>query len=144
MAQQFKGVAPFDPESDVGKFRVAVGDTHWTELDPPEEGYGNYEMYSDDEINAFLSLSGSVAGAISDALFQMALAAASSASSIQDYDLRIDTTKRATELRLLAQGWRDRANQEDADIFEIVDTPLLKPHSTHIEGMPFYGSSIWR
>lgn len=132
-----KGVAPFDPTSSIGKFRVAVGDTAYVDLDPPEAGFGDYADYSDAEIEAFLALnSDQVEGAIADVLFQMALSAAKEAKNVKDFDLQVDLTKRASELRLLAGQYRDRANAASADIFETFDivdqggccTPELAAH----------------
>jgi len=53
-----RGVAPLDPETLVGQFRLLYGDTLWVELDPAEAGYGDYTELSDDEITMFLTLAG--------------------------------------------------------------------------------------
>lgn len=116
-----KGVAPVDPTTEVGQFRLTIGDATATDLEPPEAGFGNYEMFSDDEIEAFLNQGGSMNGAIALAYLQMAGVAARESKSVQDMDLRVDLTKRATDLRLLAQFWQGKADAESAEIFELFD-----------------------
>lgn len=116
-----RGVAPLDPTTDVGKLRSALGDTTYTELDPPEPGYGNYADYSDLELEAFIAQGGSVEGGASRAYMQMAGAAAREAKNIQDFDLKINTEKRAEYLMQLAGMWQDKADALSADIFEVFD-----------------------
>lgn len=129
MANTFPGVndgaVPFDPQSEVGKFRVLVGDTMAEPYDPPEPGRGNYEMFSDLEIEGFLAVAeGSISLAIGNAYLTLAGQAAKESRSVKDFDLSIDLTKRAADLRLVAMQWFDRADKEQAsleDAFEIAD-----------------------
>lgn len=121
------GVAPFDPETAVGRFRILAGDTKWVAYAPDEEGYGNYTYFSDAEIEGFLAIyPESVSRAIGNAYLTLASSAAIHSQSIKDYDLAVDTTKRAADLRAIAQMWFDRADDEDAasggaDIFDTFD-----------------------
>lgn len=117
-----KGVVPVDPTTLIGRFRVLLGDTSYVELDPVEPGYGNYAMYSDIEIEGFLAQSEDlVEGGLYFAYMQMAGAAARESRNVKDLDLQVDLTKRATDLRLIAQGWKDQWNSQTADIFEVFD-----------------------
>jgi len=122
-----RGVAPLDPDSEVGQIRALLGDTEFEPLDPPETGYGNYEMYSDDELQAFVDVGGSVEGGMFHAYMQMAGEAAKESRVVQDFDLRIDLTKRSADLRAIALEWRDRADVAAADIFELY--PVVKGSS---------------
>lgn len=121
-----KGVAPFNPATEVGTFRALAGDTVYTELDPPETGFGDYTFWSDDEITAFLSVSESTAWAIYYAYLQAASTAAAQSVTIKDFDLSVDLSKRADGLRAIAALWLSRAQDDDAvsgeDAFEIVPT----------------------
>lgn len=119
-----KGVAPPDYNTDVGKFRATVGDTHYVELDPPKPGFGDYDLFSDGEIQVFLDTHDSFEGAIGFAYLSLATSAALEAKSVKDFDLQVNTEKRAGELRALAQFWFDRDADLSADIFETFDTVI--------------------
>lgn len=121
------GIAPLDPTSPVGKFRLVFGDTSFEPLDPPVEGMGSFQELSDAEIEAYLEAgSDSTNRAIGYYYLALAGSAAKTAKSIKDYDLTVDTTKRATDLRTTAQWWFDQADNEDIvsaeEGFEIVNT----------------------
>lgn len=132
-----RGVAPPERGTGVGNFRFLIGDAAFEELTPPEAGYGSYKLFSDDEIEVFLSMGESPEDAAYLAFMQLAGSAALHSSSIQDYDLKVSTEKRATDLRLIAQGWRERADAAAADVFELFDvnirdedcTPELAAHA---------------
>lgn len=118
-----KGIYPLDPTSDVGKFRLLIGDTESIPLVPPETGFQNYTMFSDAEIEVFLAQSeGSLPGAAYLAYLQLAASAAMESKSVSDFDLKIDLTKRATDLRLIAMTWKDQWDADSADIFELFPT----------------------
>lgn len=119
-----RGIAPPDITTEVGKFRALVGDLSYTELDPPEAGFGNYSLFSDDEIKVFLDTSTSKEGAAALAYTQLAGAAAIESKNVKDYDLQVDLTKRATDLRLIAAMWQDKADAATADIFELFDVNI--------------------
>lgn len=121
------GVAPPDLTSDVGQFRALVGDLQYEAYDPPEPGFGNYEKFSDAEITAYITAGGgSIPRGIGFAYLYLAGQAAMQSASVKDYDLQIDETKRAGDLRAIAQFWFDRADEDDDasganDIFETFD-----------------------
>lgn len=121
------GIAPPDPTTDVGRFRMLSGDIAWTPLDPPQPGYGEYEKFSDAEIEAYLAQGGdSVPRAIGYSYLYLAGQAAIASQSVRDYDLQVDTTKRAADLRAIAQVWFDTADNDDViaaeEGFELVPT----------------------
>lgn len=119
-----KGVAPPQPTTEVGQIRFLIGDTTYTELDPPQTGFGSYVICSDDQIVAALEKSeGSENRAAGYIYAMLAGQAAIAAKSVADYDLKLDTTKRAADLRAIAKMWFDQADEEDAldgsgDVFE--------------------------
>lgn len=124
------GAHPLDPESEVGVFRLLFGDSNSTPYDPTEPGFQNYTFFSDAEIEGFLSLGGDGPGRISRAIgyayLQLAGSAAMESTMVKDFDLTVDRTKRAADLRALAQFWFDRADDEDdhdggGDIFDMFD-----------------------
>lgn len=124
------GVAPPDYETPTGQIRAILGDTHYEETDTP--GIGSYQYFSDAEIEAFLVASdGGIEGAVAFAYNSMATSAALEARTVKDFDLQVSTEKRATELRLLARQWRDKADALSADIFEVFDT--VEPEECHAE-----------
>lgn len=136
-----KGVYPVDPLTDVGQVRFAVGDTESQPLDPPEPGFQDYEMFSDDQIEAFLSRSeGSINRSTGYAYLTLASQAAMHSRSVKDHDLAIDYTKRAADLRASAQMWFGLADDEDAsaggaDIFEVFT--VTEPAIPHPELTPW-------
>lgn len=142
MAETFPGAndgaTPLDPQSDVGKFRVLIGDTVAESYDPPVPGRGNYTMFSDVEIEGFLAVAeGSVTRAIGNGYLTLAGQAAIESKLVKDFDLTADLTKRAADLRLIAFQWFERADKEQAsaeDAFEIAD--LVGSCDTIPEGMP--------
>lgn len=119
-----KGVAPLNPSTEVGQFRLMVGDTEFTELDPPVEGFGDYTLFSDDEILAALIRADENENRAAGYLYaSLASQAAIQSKSVKDYDLQIDLTKRSGDLRAIAKMWFDQADEEDAldgsgDVFE--------------------------
>lgn len=116
-----RGVAPPDLTSDVGQFRVLVGDTNYEPLTPPEAGFGDYEKFSDAEIEGYLLQGeGSTPRAIGYAYLYLAGQAAIASQSVKDYDLAVDTTKRADSLLAIANMWFGKADAEGSEHFEIV------------------------
>lgn len=121
------GAWPLDPDTPVGHFRLVFGDTESTPYDPVEPGYQNYEELSDAEIESFLVQGGdSTNRAIGFYYLSLAGAAAKASRSVADYDLKLDTTKRAADLREVARWWFDLADGDDTataeEAFEIVPT----------------------
>lgn len=117
-----KGIAPPDMTSDIGRFRALYGDLSYVPLVPDEPGYGDYADLSDEEIQAFIDQgAGSIAQGIGWLYLGMAGQAAMQSKSIKDQDLAVDTTKRAADLRALAQFWFDRDDlSETGDYFDVV------------------------
>lgn len=131
------GVAPPDLSSDIGKWRATAGDLNYTPYDPDAPGFGDFVYASDAEITQFLALAGdSVPGAVGFWYLQLAGAAALESKSVADHDLRVDSTKRAADLRAQANFWLGvggiSLNGEEA--FEIVPTGTNE--CRHIE---YYG-----
>ena len=111
-------VFPPDPDTLVGELRYLLGDINY---DPDT---GRYERFTDAELEAALALAeDDLARAAGYAYLKLASQAAEQAKSVKDYDLQVDLSKRATELRLVAGMWFDRAdaNAED-DIFDMFET----------------------
>lgn len=116
------GVAPPNPATNTGRFRYLIGDAEYTELDPPQDGKGDYEMFSDDQITTFLELGeGSTNRAIAYAYLNLASQAALQSKTVKDFDLQVDLTKRSADLRAIAAMWFDRADEEDSDNADIID-----------------------
>lgn len=122
-----KGIAPLDPATPVGQFRLAFGDAESTDLDPVEAGFGDYKFWSDVEIEGFLVQGrDSTNRAIGYAWLKLSGAAALESQSVKDYDLAVDLTKRAGELRATAQYYFGLANDDDVfdgvnDAFDLFD-----------------------
>lgn len=121
------GEFPVDLASNVGRFRALIGDLNSTTYTPAEPGFQNFEKFSDAEIEAYLAQGGdSINRAIGYAYLYLAGQAAMQSASIKDYDLQIDETKRAADLRAIAQFWFDQADGEDdasaEEAFAIVPT----------------------
>lgn len=119
-----KGIAPPDIATDVGRLRAIIGDTSFGELDPVEQGFGDYGMFSDDELQVFLEQGESFEGGVFYAYNSLATSAALESKTVKDFDLQVDLTKRASELRALAKIWSDKADALSADIFELFDTRI--------------------
>lgn len=133
-----RGVTPVDPDTLVGQFRNAYGDTQYVPLDPPELGYGDYTELSDDEIEGFL-LQGSdnVNRAIGYYYIRLSGEASKLSKLTKDYDLTVDLTKRANDLRETAKIYFDAAAAEDVvsgatdlfDSFKFVTEPSRTPEA---------------
>ena len=109
------GLVPLDPATPVGQFRIMVGDTTAEAYDPPVAGRGNYAMFSDLEIEGFIAAAGdNLYRAVGFSYLTLAGQAARESKSVKDFDLSIDLTKRATDLRLIADTWFVRADDQDA------------------------------
>ena len=121
------GTWPLDPATPVGKFRILYGDTDSEPYDPVVEGIQNYSELSDDEVEGFISQGGdSVPRGIGYLYIALAGQAAKQSKAIQDQDLKVDLTKRAADLRAIAEVWFDSADNDDLvsaeEAFEIVPT----------------------
>lgn len=109
-----RGIAPLDPGTEVGQLRLLVGDTEYVEFIPPEVGYGDYNNFSDDELNGFIVAGGgSLTRASGYAYLRLAALAAASAISWRSDDLAVDSKLVASEYRLLARIAFEQADGED-------------------------------
>lgn len=114
------GVAPPNYDSDVGQMRAAMNDTEWTELDPPQVGFGSYKYFSDAELEAFLNLAGgSIARALSIAF--MSLVTTARSGLVRADDLQINYGKNDIDRWLaLALYWGGMADGEGADFADVI------------------------
>lgn len=87
----------YDLTTDRGRVRLQIPDHDETAL-----------IFQDEEIDAFLAIEGSVAGALAGALETIASSEALTLKVIQLLDVRTDGAKLAAELRARAQAIRDR------------------------------------
>jgi hypothetical protein len=120
------GVAPPDISSDTGKMRVALGDSEWTDLNPPEEGLGAYQIFSDNELIVFLDIAdGSVPRAISMAYRQIGASWASSGATIKTDDLTYSAKDSVDNWLKLAEHWdkvaRDKEENATNIYFDIIE-----------------------
>jgi len=124
MAYDKRGAAPLDPTSDVGKFRLLAGDSEWKPYDPPEPGYGLYQLWSDEEITALISVAGSISRAIAMAYAQIGAAWASTGATIKTDDLSYSVKDSVGNWLNLAAYWNKVADDEDSravdDYFDLV------------------------
>lgn len=120
-----RGASPLNPYSDAGRIRLLVGDTSSEPLDPPEAGFADYAVWSDDALNMAASQSpGSYLRAAGYLFLQLAAEYAQSGKSIKTDDLAINTLGRGTDLLKVAQSFLDEAtaneNAAANDFFQIV------------------------
>ena len=121
------GAHPLDPTTPVGRFRILYGDTDSEPYDPVVTGIQNYQELSDDEVEEFISQGGdSIPRGIGYLYIALAGQAAKQSKVVQDQDLRVDLTKRAADLRAIAEVWFGSADDDDLvsaeEAFEIVPT----------------------
>lgn len=109
-----RGIAPLDPLTSVGQLRLLVGDTEYVDLVPPEVGFGDYNNFSDDELNGFVTAGGgSITRASGFAYLRLAALAAAGAISWRSDDLAVDSKIVASEYRLLARIAFEQADNEE-------------------------------
>ena len=140
-----KGIAPPNASTSVGRFRFISGDYEYTALTPPEVGFGNYTIWSDNVISSFLEqASGSVSRAIS--LGYLQAAAAVDAQSIKTDDLSYSGKSEVDKWLALAKFWGDRADAEDGalmnDWFDLVPVGGFCDYG-RAEASPWPSRSCW-
>lgn len=126
----------------MGQFRLLSGDSESTPLDPPEVGYGEYQIWGDAEIEAFLTVTG---GNIPRAIamgYSHLLVSANATEQIRTDDLSI-TSKEVAKWTALIDYWNSVADGEDIravdDFAEIYDTRGVNgPYRDRPEGSPPY------
>lgn len=121
-----RGVAPPDPTTDVGKMRLALGDSDYRPYEPPQPGYGMYQLFSDAELNAFLELAdNNVARAIAMAYRQIGASWASSGATVKTDDLTYSAKDSVGNWINLASYWDKVADDQDEraanNFFDLVD-----------------------
>jgi len=130
-----RGVAPLDPDTPVGRLRALLRDTEYAPLDPDEPGYGDYEIFSDVDLEAFLiETHENVLRAAARATTSLALEYSSAGLSIKTDDLAVDLRTRGKDLLAVARSFVEDADAQDAaeamDFFEIVPTGKGVPGRT--------------
>lgn len=143
MANTKRGIAPPDPATPVGQFRLLAGDSEYEPYDPPEPGYGLYAIWSDDEIEAFLTITdGNIARAIALAYTQLAAAWNSSSATIRTDDLQYSVKDSVGSWLNLAAYWNRIADEEEAravdDYFDMVDVGTVRRGCRRPEASPPY------
>ena len=126
MANQNVGVAPPDKDTTVGRMRLALGDAEFVPLDPPEAGKGQYALFSDDALEAFLALADdNVPRAIAMAYRQIGASWASTGASIKTDDLSYSAKDSVGNWLNLANYWDKVAADQDArainNYFDLVE-----------------------
>lgn len=120
MANQ--GLAPIVPGTNVGTFRLLLGDT---DPDNVLDGKGTYRYYSDDEVESLVTLfGGSVKRAAAQALRTIAASQALLLKSFSADDLSVRGDQIAEALRKLALDLDNAAMVEesnvDGEVFNII------------------------
>lgn len=150
MAYTKRGIAPPNPTTSVGKFRLAAGDSEFQPTSPPELGYGLYQVWTDDEIEVFLEVAGgSVARAISIAYAQIGAQWASTGATIKTDDLSYSVKDSVGNWMALSKYWGDIADNEDGravdDMFDLVvvrgEHGFRKPEASPFPSGPW--SEFW-
>lgn len=125
----FKGAVPPDFRSPTGQFRLQANDLNYT---PTTPGFGEYELFSDDEINGYLTQTNSILRAVGFGYLGLAGRAALESKTVKDYDLSADLTKRAADLRSQARALFEQADAEadrqGFDSFFDLDQPDRERH----------------
>lgn len=137
------GAWPVDLASPVGQFRAMAGDLNSEPFDPVEPGFQSFEKFSDAEIEAYLEQgAGSLNRALGLSYLYLAGQAAMESLAIKDYDLQVDSTKRAADLRAIAQMWFGLADSEDVASAE--EGFVIVPTGTDAGGfIPELAPPIW-
>lgn len=114
-----QGISPINLASDIGKFRILLGDTDPTPLDPPVAGQGRYRYFSDSEVQAWLDLyPGSIKRAAVRALLAIAGSEVLKLKSWTSDDLAVRGDLITESLRKLAGQIQADIDAEDAAIPE--------------------------
>lgn len=137
-----RGVAPPDPSTNIGKMRFALGDSAFVPLDPPEPGYGNYQLFSDDELATFLILADdNVARAIAMAYRQIGASWASTGATIKTDDLSYSAKDSVGNWLSLADYWDKVADDQDQravdSLFDMVEVGTTRRGRCKPEAAPW-------
>lgn len=147
-----RGIAPPNPGTDVGRMRLALGDSEYTPYDPPQPGYGQYQIFSDDELSNFLELAGgSVPRAVAMAYRQIGASWASTGATIRTDDLTYSARDSVGNWLTLADYWDKVADKQDEraadDTFNLVSINRVERNfrdaDLFIEGSPSRRDVSW-
>lgn len=109
------GLYPLEPGTDLTRFRVLAGDTNATPNDPAD-GYGNFQLFSDEEILAYLEENPeNIYRALAEAFFAAHARAAFESKFVKDYDLEVDARDRAKQILSAAERFDRKADDLDAE-----------------------------
>lgn len=132
MANKNVGIAPPDKTTNVGKMRFALGDSEWVPTDNPAiPGMGQYQLFSDDELETFLELADdNVARAIAMAYRQIGASWASSGATVKTDDLTYSAKDSVGNWLNLATYWDKVADDQDEraanNFFDLVDLGAVR------------------
>lgn len=134
-----RGAAPPNKSTGVGKMRYALGDQDFVPLDPPETGFGSYQLFSDDELEVLLELSGgSIPRAVATAYRKIGASWAATGATIKTNDLTYSAKDSVGNWLALAEYWDKVADREEQaaidSIFMIV--PVGRRRGCVPEGSP--------
>ena len=132
------GKYPVEVDSNVGFFRVRVGDLIPV-VKPIDGAPAEFQKWSDAEIEAFLGAAGGkVTRAIAYSYDALALDITIEGVVVKDFDLQVDPSKRIAHMRELAKEWHQRANAEDESEVSSFEYFVPKPFETYLkpEGAP--------
>lgn len=123
------GLAPMAPGAPVSVIRANIADVAYIPLVPVMVGYGDYPIFSDVELNSYITSAASNTNrATGLALMALSSAATADAAAVTSADIRVDITNRAADFRSNARVFFELAATEDrnADVsyFGIV-TPVF-------------------
>jgi len=120
-----RGLREYSLTTSVGQLRLNIGDTNFTEFDPGEADFVNFDYFSDQSLESLIETADeNITRATGYAYRVLAGILTMSAVNIQTDDLRISTTERAKMMAELAKSWLASADDEDAaaasDLFEVI------------------------
>ena len=125
------GIFPLDPTTPTGQFRIRSGDMLSVPFVPAQAGFQDYTSYSDAEITAYIAAANnSISRGIGYAYMQAAGLASAESKKVKDYDLQVDLTTRANDLRATALAFFAMALTEDKitginDYFDVIEPPTI-------------------
>lgn len=120
-----RGLREYDSSTSTGELRLNLGDTSFTELDPVESDYVDFDYFSDASLDSFIvAADENITRATGYAYRALAGILTMSAVNIQTDDLRVSTIERAKLMRELAAEWLRDADDEDdraaSEIFDVI------------------------
>ena len=115
------GAYPIDPSTPVGALRVLVGDTSGEEL---PGGVAEYRVWSDQALQAALTIAGSPYRAAGDLYTGIAAFYAQKGRQVRTDDLQLNTSGRSGAILDIAKQFYAQASEaaaaENSDFFDIV------------------------